>query len=81
MFNLCIYPLEKIQEADFFLLLLLCLRLLISLLNGSYWKGDDCLLGCRQLSNLLRRLHGKDKRWPSKPDGPKVLACPLTPGP
>lgn len=54
MFNLCIYPLEKIQEADFFLLLLLCVRLLISLLNGSYWKGDDCLLGCRQLSNLLR---------------------------
>lgn len=41
------------------LLLLFCLRLLISLLNGSYWKGGDCLLGCCQLSNLPRRPHGK----------------------
>lgn len=34
MFNLCIYPLERIQETvEFFLLR--CLRLLIALFNGS----------------------------------------------
>lgn len=50
MFNLCIYPLEKSQEADFFFLLR-CWRLLITLLDGSYWKDVDCLLYSSQLSN------------------------------
>lgn len=51
MFNLCIYPLEKSQEADIFFPLH-CSRLLITLLNGSYLKDDDCLLCWGQLSNL-----------------------------
>lgn len=59
----------------FLVLLLLCLGLLISLLNGSYWKGGDCLLGCCQLSNLPTQLHGKGERWPSQPNAPKVPSC------
>lgn len=54
MFNLCIYRLEKSQEAYFFSSFSSLFNALISLLDKSHRISDDCLLGCHQLLNLKK---------------------------